>query len=419
MSAPGFPAESLKRSAETISSMLLEIGMRNVQIFEMSGAHPAVFGEFPAPPGAPTVLLYAHHDVQPAGSISKWESDPFDPVIRDGKMFGRGVSDDKAGIIVHLAAIDAFEGNLPVGVKVFVEGEEEIGSTNLAGFVDRNRERMDADVIVIGDSQNWSTDRPALTVSLRGTVAVKVDVTTAKTGVHSGQFGGVFPDALTALAHLMTTLHHPDGSVAVKGLAETEADDLDLTADDLRNTMGTVPGLRELGTGSVTSRLWAKPAISILALDAPPISETINQLVPSAAAKVSMRTAPGQDTEAAFQALTEHLLSNAPWGAQVEVTRLEHASPFSVPSNGPVPQAFAGAMTQAWGVEPAYIGMGGSIPFVADIAARFPESAIVLTGPGDPTSAIHAPNENQDLQELEKCILAEALALEALGRISI
>jgi acetylornithine deacetylase/succinyl-diaminopimelate desuccinylase-like protein len=316
---------------------------------------------------------------------------------------------------MHLGAVGAFEGAPPVGVKVFIEGEEEVGSAHLTGFLDRYADLLAADVIVIGDSGNWRVGQPALTTSLRGLVSCIVEVRTASRPVHSGMYGGVFPDAITTLARLLATLHQPDGSVAVAGLIAEESDPLDLTEEEVRRQMDAVPGLATIGTGGITGRMWTKPAISVLAVDAPPISEAINQLVPVARAKVSMRIAPGENPADAMNALRAHLLDHVEWGADVTVTGEEMGAPFQLPVTGPAPEAWRAAMHHVWGREPVVMGVGGSIPFVAAFSDLFPHTAILLTGAGDPTSSVHAPNESQDLDDLEKSVLAEAIALRLLG----
>ncbi|MDX1449365.1 MAG: dipeptidase [Acidimicrobiia bacterium] len=415
VSAAGYPAEEVRRSASHIADLLSAEGATNVQLLELEGAHPAVYGEVPGPEGAPTVLLYAHHDVQPPGPAEEWETSPFEPFERDGRLFGRGASDDKSGVVMHLATLRAFAGNPPVTLKIFIEGEEEVGSAHLAQFLEQHSELLRSDVIVIADAGIWRVGKPGLTTSLRGLAACVVEVRTARNAVHSGQFGGVFPDAITVLARLLATLHDEDGNVAVEGLASYEREDLDLTDAEIREIMGAPPGLQEIGEGGLASRLWTKPAISVLAVDAPPVSQAINQLVPVARAKVSMRIPPGQDAGQALDALRTHLLNNVPWGADVTVTGVEKGSAFQLATSGPAADAWKQAMEQVWGTEPVEMGAGGSIPFVADFSALFPEATILLTGAGDPTSAVHAPNESQDLGELRNSILAQVLAIKALG----
>jgi acetylornithine deacetylase/succinyl-diaminopimelate desuccinylase-like protein len=336
-------------------------------------------------------------------------------VERDGRLFGRGSSDDKAGIAVHLGAIGAHRGRPPVGVKVFVEGEEETGSVHLGRFVDRYGDLLAADVLVVADSENWRVGAPALTTSLRGLVDCVVQVRTLENGVHSGTFGGAVPDALTTLCKLLATLHDDEGTVAITGLGGYPVDPLDLTEPELRTQAGTRPGTALIGTGTLTERMWTRPACSVLAIDAPPVAEAINQLVPSASAKVSLRIPPGVEATTAMDALVGHLRDHVPWGADVEITPGSGGEPIALDSEGPVFDAWRTAMTAAWGQPPVDIGVGGSIPFVAELRRRFPDAAILLTGAADPTSAAHGPDESLDLDELRRAILAEAIALRLLA----
>jgi cysteinylglycine-S-conjugate dipeptidase len=415
VSATSFPAAEVRRSAEHIAGLLRNEGASDVRLLEMEGAHPAVYGEVRGPEGAPTVLLYAHHDVQPPGPADEWETSPFEPFERHGRVYGRGISDDKSGVVMHLATLRAFGGNPPATIKIFIEGEEEVGSAHLGDFLTEHAERLRADVIVIADAGVWKVGTPGLTTSLRGLAACIVEVRTARSAVHSGQFGGVFPDAIIALARLIATLHDDEGNVAVAGLTSTDRAEVDFNEEEMREIMGTPPGLQQMGSGSIASRLWTKPALSVLAVDAPRISEAINQLVPAASAKVSLRIPPGQDAAAALNALRSHLLEHAPWGADITVTGVEKGSAFQLATSGPATEAWKEAMRQVWGTEPVEMGAGGSIPFVADFSRLFPEATILLTGAGDPTSAYHAPNESQDLGELRNSILAQVLAINSLG----
>lgn len=415
VSASSYPAAEVRRSAETIASMLRAAGCENVQLLDHPGAHPAVFGDVKGPEGAPIVLLYAHHDVQPPGPAEEWETPPFEPSERHGRLYGRGASDDKSGVIMHLGTVAAYAGKAPVGLKVFIEGEEEVGSTHLAHFLEQYSEQLHADVIVIADAGMWRVGAPGLVTSLRGITACVVEVRTLGAAVHSGQFGGAFPDALTALCRLLATLHDETGNVAVAGLTSYEVDPLDLTEEELREQMDTVPGLQPIGEGAWTSRLWTKPAISVLAIDCPRIDQAINQLVPVARAKISMRLAPGQDGAEAEKALRRHLEANAPWGAQVSVSSDGHGDAFALAADGPAHGAFRAAMREVWGVETVDFGAGGSIPFVAAFSEKMAGAPVILIGAGDPTSAVHGPNESQDLADLEKSVLAQALALQKLA----
>lgn len=415
VSAPSFDPAPVRRSAEQVSVLLAKAGCKDTQLLERPGAHPAVFGQIPGPAGTPTVLLYAHHDVQPPGPTDEWTTAPFEPFVKEGRLYGRGVSDDKSGVIMHLGAITAHQGRPPVGVKIFIEGEEETGSPHLTEFLSSYSELLAADVILIADVGNWRVGVPALTTSLRGVTAAYVEVRTLGSAVHSGQFGGSFPDALITMSRLLASLHDDQGNVAVEGLQAYETDPLDLTEEELRSQMGTVPGLQAIGSGAFTSRLWTKPAISVLAIDAPPIAQAINQLVPVARAKVSMRIPPGQNGADAVKALRRHLEKNTPWGAQLSIYDEGYGDAFSLPTSGPAFEAFEQALTEAWGRKPVKVGGGGSIPFVASFTASMPGAPVILTGAGDPTSRAHGPNESQDLSDLEKAILAEAIALRLLA----
>ena len=415
VSAPGFAPEEVRRSAEATAAIFESSGLGGSRLLEVEGAHPAVFAELPTPPGAPTVLLYAHHDVQPAGSEDDWDTPPFEPVEREGRLYGRGTSDDKCGVVLHAAAIRALGGAVPVGVKVLIEGEEEVGSTHLGEFLVEYSDLLAADAIVIADSGNWRLGTPALTTSLRGLVDCVVEVRTLRHAIHSGSFGGVFPDALTALARVLATLHDDRGEVAVAGLVSGDAPPLDLTEDELRQQAESVEGLELIGSGTLTSRMWRKPAISVLAIDAPPLAHAINQLVPVARAKISMRIPPGNEPSEAMAALATHLEAAAPWGCQVTVTPGASGEGFDLGTGGAAFTIFQQALTTAFGADTISAGEGGSIPFVAAFEEQYPEAAILLTGVADPTSRFHGPNESLSLDDLRSGILAEALALRMLA----
>ncbi len=415
VSAAGFDPGPVQRSAETTASLLESSGVTGARLLTVEGAHPAVYGEIPAPPGAPTVLLYAHHDVQPPGPAEDWDSPPFEPARRNGRLYGRGTSDDKAGIVVHSEALRAHGGRPPVGIKVFVEGEEEIGSLHLAEYLRRYGDLLAADAIVIADSGNWRTGQPALTTSMRGLVDCVIEVRTLRHGVHSGEYGGAVPDALTCLARTLATLHDETGEVAVPGLVAEDADALDLTEDGLRRRAEAVPGVELIGRGSVNGRRWRRPAVSVLAVDAPPVREAINQLVPVARAKVSMRLAPGDDPQRAQAALMAHLEANVPWGAEVRVTPGSAGRPYALDTTGPAYDAFRSGLAAAFGRAPVEIGGGGSIPMVAALADAYPDAAILLTGAADERSRAHGPNESVDLADLRHSILAEAIGLAELA----
>ena len=406
--------DQVLHSAERVAGLLREAGFASVDIVSEGGA-PAVIARHPAPPGAPTVLLYAHHDVQPEGDVAQWQSPPFEPTERDGRLYGRGTADDKAGIATHLAAFRAHDGRPPVGVTVFVEGEEECGSPSLAALLAAHRDDLAADVIVIADSDNWSTDIPALTVSLRGLADCVVEVATLDHGLHSGLWGGVVPDALTVLVRLLAGLHDDDGNVAVAGLHQGQVAPVDRGADWVRAESGLLDGVGEIGSGTVAQRLWAKPAITVVGIDTTAVAAASNTLIPRARAKVSMRVAPGGDAAVHLQALRHHLEQHVPWGAQVTVTPGDIGQPYAIDATGPVYAAARAAFRQVWGVDAVDMGMGGSIPFIAEFATSFPAATILVTGVEDPATQAHSVDESLHLGVLERAAGTEALLLEMLG----
>jgi cysteinylglycine-S-conjugate dipeptidase len=413
---PGFDHSVVERSAEATAELLRGCGL-DVEIVR-AGGQPAVIGRRAAPPGAPTVMLYAHHDVQPVGDLAVWDSDPFEPVERDGRLYGRGTADDKAGIMAHVAALRAFGDALPVGVVVFVEGEEEFGSESLERLLAEYRDELAADVIVIADSHNWDIGVPALTTSLRGLVNCFVEVRVLRQAVHSGIFGGPVPDALTTLAKLLATLHDDDGNVTVDGLTARPATPLDLPEARLRAETGMLDGVRFIGTGSLVERLWTRPALAVLGIDAPPTGEAPNALVPSAKAKLSVRLAPGDHPKPAYEAIRAHLERHVPWGAQVEVTFEQDGAPCVIDADGPAYDAARAAFREAWdGAEPVDIGVGGSIPFIATFQELFPGAAILVTGVEDPHTKAHGPNESLHLGEFARVCLAEALLLAKVAKL--
>ena len=405
------------RSAQAVASLLRDAGFADVEIVSEGGA-PAVIAHQPGPPGSPTVLLYAHHDVQPEGDAAQWDSPPFDPTERDGRLYGRGTADDKAGIATHLAAFRAHGGRPPVGVTVFVEGEEESGSPSLSRLLAAHRDKLAADVIVIADSDNWTAEIPALTVSLRGLADCVVEVATLDHGLHSGLWGGVVPDALTVLVRLLAGLHDDEGNVAVVGLHEAQAAPVDRGPQWVRAESGLLDGVSEIGSGPVAQRMWAKPAITVIGIDTTPIAKASNTLIPRASAKISMRIAPGGDAVAHLDALHRHLEAHTPWGAHLTVTPGDVGQPYVIDATGPVYDAARSAFRQAWGTDAIDMGMGGSIPFIAQFAAAFPDATILVTGVEDPGTQAHSVNESLHLGVLERAAVTEALLLEQLGTVA-
>jgi acetylornithine deacetylase/succinyl-diaminopimelate desuccinylase-like protein len=415
VSAPGFDVSQVRRSAIATAEWLESSGLQGVRLLEIDGANPAVFGATPGPPGSPTVLLYAHHDVQPPGPERLWTSPPWEPTERDGRLFGRGTADDKAGIAVHAAALQAWQGKPPVGVAVFIEGEEEIASEHLPQFLDRYGDLLRADAIVLADCANWTVGQPALTTSLRGIVDLLVEVRTLDHAVHSGRYGGPVPDALTALSRIIATLHNRRGEVAVKGLRTGPARALPMPESDLRRFTGLRPTVRLLGRGSLTHRLWTRPAIAVLGIDAPPTEGAAHKLVPVATAKISVRLAPGDDPQRAFRAVKKHVLRRRPWGAEVKVSLCRGGKPHRIDASGRIFEAFRRACTDTWGRTPVEPGSGGSLPLVSALATAYPDMAQLLTGVEDPESNAHSENESVHLGELRNCCINEAMLFAHLA----
>jgi acetylornithine deacetylase/succinyl-diaminopimelate desuccinylase-like protein len=411
----------LEASAAEVARLLTDAGLSDVQVVNADGGLPAVIGFRQGSPGAPTVLLYAHHDVQPVGNLADWDSDPFEPVERDGRLYGRGAADDKAGIAVHLAALRASRAGTAPGegpsVAVLIDGEEEIGSPTLPALLAEHREQLSADVLVLADSTNWRVGVPALTTSLRGGVRIVVEVRTLRHAVHSGVYGGPTPDALTALVRLLATCHDAEGNVAVPGLGRGAADPLDLTEEEFRADAGVLDGVALIGSGSLTSRLWKGPALSVVAIDAPRVDDAAMLLVPSARATLGLRVAPGDDPAAARDALVAHLHQHAPWGAEVTVAAGNPVAPYTATTSGAAYGAARSAYADAFGRPAVEIGVGGSIAFVKAFADAFPEAEVLITGVEDPDTRAHGTNESLHLADFHSACLAEALLLERLADV--
>jgi cysteinylglycine-S-conjugate dipeptidase len=419
VSADPARAGEVQRSAEAVRDLFAAEGF-DCRITSAGGGPAVIARKKAAREGAPTVLLYAHHDVQPENDHADWDSPPFEPTERDSangrRLYGRGAADDKAGIVAHLGALRAHGDDLPVNVVMFVEGEEEVGSDSLPALLRQHLDELRADVIVIADSGNWDIGVPALTTSLRGLVRLDVEVRTLTHGVHSGMWGGLVPDALMTLSRLVSTLYDDDGGVAVAGLHAGPAADVDYPEDRLRAESGAVASVEWIGSGSRVERLWTKPSLAIIGLDAPQVAGSSNTLVPAARARLSLRIAPGDTVANARAALERHLETHVPWGAELTVTPVDFGEPTAIDATGPAYDAARAAFTEAWdGTEPVDMGVGGSIPFIAEFLDAFPEASVLVTGVEDPDTRAHGANEGLHLAEFERVVLAEALLLRSLG----
>jgi acetylornithine deacetylase/succinyl-diaminopimelate desuccinylase-like protein len=411
---PGFPAEPVRETAEAVADLLRAAGLLEVRLLDIEGAPPAVFAARPAQPGAPTALLYAHYDVQPAGDESLWTSPPFEPTERAGRLYGRGAADDKSGIVMHIGALNALGPDCPVGIKVLIEGYEEVSGRGIEAFVTANPDVLAADVIVIADVGNYGIGVPTLTTSLRGMAALDVEVETLEGAVHSGTFGGPAPDALIALARMIASLHTREGDVAVEGLKSIPHAGSAYHPDAFREDAGLLPGVDLIGTGSIAEHLSARPSINVIGLDAPPTDGARNALVHRAKARVSVRLAPGEAPAEAQAVVAEHLRKVAPWNARVTITPGTLGEGFLARTDGPAYASAVRALEAAFGTAVVHYGAGGSIPLVAAFHEALPDAEVILWGPEEPQCKIHGPDESVDLAELERCTLAEVLFLDGM-----
>lgn len=420
----GFDPAHVVASAERVRELFAGLGVfdevriSRAPIAGETLGQPAVLATRAARDGKPTILLYAHHDVQPPGDEADWESAPFEPTLRGERLYGRGTADDKAGVMAHVAAIRAFTEtfgeDFGLGLVAFIEGEEEFGSRSFKNFLQQHRDELAADVIVVADSDNWNVETPSLTVGLRGNVTFKLTVSTLAHASHSGMFGGAVPDAMLATTRLLATLHDDDGSVAVAGLTSREADTPEYSEGRLREEAGLLEGVTPIGRGSVLSRLWNQPAITVTGIDAPSVVNASNTITPSVTVKISARIAPGQSSHEAYEALERHLREHAPFGAHLEFSDIDRGNPFLVDTSGWAVDEARDAMADAWGTPPQEVGVGGSIPFIADLVEVFPRAQILITGVEDPDTRAHSPNESLHLGVFERAILTEAALLSRL-----
>ncbi len=408
----------VERSAQATADLFAAEGVDVEIVRAYDGAPPAVIGERRGPEGAPTVLLYAHHDVQPENDPADWDSPPWEPTERDGRLYGRGAADDKAGIVAHLAALRALGDDLPVTVRLFIEGEEEVASATLPALLETYQDRLRSDVMVIADSGNWDIGVPALTTSLRGLVRVNVEVRTLTHGVHQGIWGGLVPDALMTLSRLIASLHDDAGNLLIEGLVSGPAADVDYPEERLRAESGAIEGLRWIGSGSSVERLWTKPALSVIGFDAPKVDGSSNTLTPAARARLALRTAPGETSKNAIACLQAHLDKHVPWGALLSIEVVDTGEPIAIDASGPAYDAARAAFTEAWdGTPPVDMGVGGSIPFIAEFLETFPEASVLVTGVEDPDTRAHGANEGLHLAEWARACVAEALLLQRLGAL--
>lgn len=409
---PGFDPEPVHAMGAAVVELFEAAGATGVSIVDVPDGYPCIFADLPGPEGSPTVLLYAHYDVQPAPKSQGWSSEPFEPVTKDdGRIYGRGAADDKSGLVIHYGTLKLL-GELPCRIKILVEGEEETIS-HLEAFVEANPEKFAADAYVIADIGGQVVGRPGLTTALRGDVACTVTVRTLQFPVHSGLFGGAAPDAMTAMIRILDTLHDENGDTVIPGVDTSSWNGADMEEWVYRDGSAILDGVDYLGTGSLSDRVWAKPSVTVLGMDLPSTAEASNVLLPEVTAKLSMRIVPGSDGEAQLEALMSHLRSQRPWNCEVEVNRVKVGHAFAVDQTHPAIVAANEALEGAYGAAVESIGSGASIPLVASLKKVAPDAAIILWGAEDTAKArIHASDESVDPAEIARMIAAQVLFIE-------
>jgi acetylornithine deacetylase/succinyl-diaminopimelate desuccinylase-like protein len=435
VSFPGFPESEVRRSAEAVAALLKQRGLENVEILEIPGAHPYVYGERLKAPGKPTLLLYAHHDVQPPGREELWKTPPFEPTLKAGpggdRLYARGAADDKAGIIIHTSAIDSYlktVGELPVNVKVVIEGEEEIGSTHLSKFLETYRKKLDADVLVLTDTSNFDCGVPALTVALRGLVELQVEVRALTKTVHSGMWGGPLPDPVSALTKMLAGLHDENGKIAVPGILEQvrpisarEREDLKkipCDENEFRKQAGLVPGAKLFTNDGVSPavQVWRLPSLTINAIQASSRKQAGNIINDTAWAKITVRIVPDMDPKLVFKKLEEFLRARVPWGLEATFTSDAANSAWATETTGPAFEAAEAALAKGYGKPALKIGCGGSIPFVKPFAEALGGAPALLIGIEDPYTDAHGENESLLVSDLQKASLSQIHLFEELAQ---
>ncbi|MFH8572058.1 dipeptidase [Streptomyces sp. NPDC017993] len=410
-----FPRSECEAAANWTADALRAEGFEDVALLDTPDGTQSVYGFLPGPAGAPTVLLYAHYDVQPPLDEAAWVSPPFELTERDGRWYGRGAADCKGGLIMHLTALRALKehGGVPVNVKVIVEGSEEQGTGGLERYAEAHPELLTSDAIVIGDTGNFRVGLPTVTATLRGMTLVRVRVDALEGNLHSGQFGGAAPDALAALIRVLDSLRAEDGSTTVNGLAaDATWEGLEYPEADFRKDAKVLDGVELIGSGSIADRIWARPAVTVLGIDCPPVVGATPSVQAGARALVSLRVPPGTDAGEATKLLAAHLENAAPWGVRVAVEQIGQGQAFRADTGSPAYASMAAALREAYdGEEMQTSGMGGSIPLCNTLAGLYPEAEILLIGLSEPEAQIHAVNESVSPQELERLSLAEALFL--------
>jgi len=398
--------DHVDESAQFVQHIFADLGL-NTQIIKVPGGMPAVVAHTEIDPAKKTVLLYAHHDVQPVGDEALWNTDPFEPQVIDGRLFGRGSGDNKSGVVVHYHVVKQLLDDLPVNLKIFIEGEEEIGSPTMTEFINQNRDALESDVIIIADSGNVRIGTPTITTTLRGLVDAIIEVDQPMRPIHSGVGGGVVPDAFLILSKIISSFHNEKGELLIEGLTPTEMQVTELEESFLKKMLGS-EDINLFDTESISKRLWLEPALDVLAIDAPPVSEAVNLVIPKAKAKISLRLPPTEDPEHAMKMLEEHVLKNVPWNASVKFIPNSKGSGVVADPDKPFTTELVNNFNEIWKEDTAFIGVGGSIPFANDFVREFPNAELVLVGAADEELGnAHAPNESVQIDHI--ILLIESL----------
>jgi acetylornithine deacetylase/succinyl-diaminopimelate desuccinylase-like protein len=398
--------DHVDESAQFVQNIFADLGL-NTQTIKVPGGMPAVVAHTEIDPAKKTVLLYAHHDVQPVGDETLWNTDPFEPQVIDGRLFGRGSGDNKSGVVVHYHVVKQLLDDLPVNLKIFIEGEEEIGSPTMTEFINQNRDALESDVIIIADSGNVRIGTPTITTTLRGLVDAIIEVDQPMRPIHSGVGGGVVPDAFLVLSKIISSFHNEKGELLIEGLTPTEMQVTELEESFLKKMLGS-EDINLFDTESISKRLWLEPALDVLAIDAPPVSEAVNLVIPKAKAKISLRLPPTEDPEHAMKMLEEHVMKNVPWNASVKFIPNSKGSGVVANPDKPFTTELVKNFNEIWKKDTAFIGIGGSIPFANDFVREFPNAELVLVGAADEELGnAHAPNESVQIDHI--ILLIESL----------
>jgi len=395
--------EHVDESAQFVQNIFADLGL-NTQTIKVPGGMPAVVAHTEIDPAKKTVLLYAHHDVQPVGDETLWNTDPFEPQVIDGRLFGRGSGDNKSGVVVHYNVVKQLLDDLPVNLKIFIEGEEEIGSPTMTEFINQNRDALESDVIIIADSGNVRIGTPTITTTLRGLVDAIIEVDQPMRPIHSGVGGGVVPDAFLVLSKIISSFHNEKGELLIEGLTTTEMQVTELEESFLKKMLGS-EDIKLFDTESISKRLWLEPALDVLAIDAPSVSEAVNLVIPKAKAKISLRLPPTEDPDHAMKMLEEHVMKNVPWNASVKFIPNSKGSGVVADPDKPFTTELVKNFNEVWKKDTAFIGVGGSIPFANDFVREFPNAELVLVGAADEELGnAHAPNESVQINHIEMLI---------------